>query len=161
MKKKKKISQVYLLWSWQQVLFVHLPLSELKPSLVLSPFISILKNYIEDSYYNSLLFHLTILFTVFLVLIGHKNKNAIMCLLTTSWLNREFGWNYLLLMLMKSIMKFSLLFVFSTKNLNLEIVLLIFFQINFLFILILWTLKSIWKTWIKSCLKRLLISPLL
>ena len=46
---------------------------------------------------------------------------------------------------MISVMNFSLPFVFSTKNLNLEIILLIFFQINFLFILVLQMSKSTWK----------------
>jgi len=119
------------------VLFIHLPPLDSKPSPVLSPFISILKNYMEDSYYDSLLFHLTISFTIFSVPIGHKNRNAIIHPLITSRLNREF-----LLILTISVTNFSLLFVFSTKNLNLEIILLIFFQINFFFILILQMSKS-------------------
>ena len=73
------------------MLFVYLLPSELKPLPVLSPFISILRNYIENSYYDSLLFHLTILFIVFSVPMGHKNRNDIMHPLTASQLNREFG----------------------------------------------------------------------
>jgi len=75
----------------QQELSKCLLLSESKPLWNFFPYTSTLGNYLEDSCYDSLLFHQTTSSTVFLVLMVCKNAKVISCLLTTSQLSRDWS----------------------------------------------------------------------
>ena len=111
----------------------------------------------EDFYYNNLLFHLITSSIVFSVWTGCKNTKVTIHLLIILWPNREVGLNHLLLMQMTNATNVSLLSLSLTRNSNLEIILLTYFQIFFLFTLIIWTSKSTLKNQKKSCSEHLLI----
>ena len=103
--------------------------------------------------------HLTTSLAIFSALTGRKEEIIISLPLTISQSSKGFNWSLHLSMWIISVTNFFCPFLFSTRNLNLEIGLWIYFQIIFLFIFILQILKNISKNWMKLHSELYLILP--